>query len=167
MKKVTIAFLVVISYLIFTTSLKAQDDLLLWPLSEGRIWTYHCQDSIGAEWVETREVIDSNVIGGQTYYKVHFIDNSPHDYDEFDIYVRSTDTALYIWEDGIEVMDFVIGPVGFSITVDPNTVREINSKDSITVPYGGPYEAYSFGKRLNTGFNPYLTESIVVYRQKK
>jgi hypothetical protein len=140
---------------------KAREDLLVWPLSEGRIWTYRCQDSNGIEWTETREVIDSNVLGGQKYYKVHFIDNSPHDYEEFDIYVRSTNKALYIWDDGKEVMDFVIGPVGFSITVDPNTVREINSIDLITVPYGGPYEAYSFGKRLNSGFKPYLIESIV------
>ena len=140
---------------------QAQEDLLVWPLSEGRIWIYHCQDSNSTEWIETREVIDSNVLGGQIYYKVHFTDNSPHDYEEFDVYVRSTDKALYIWEDGKEIMDFVIGPVGFGIIVDPNTVREINSIDLITVPYGGPYEAYSFGKRLNSGFKPYLTESIV------
>ncbi len=140
---------------------QAQEDLLVWPLSEGRIWTYHCQDLNGTEWIETRAVIDNKVLGGQKYYKVHFIDDCPYDYDEFDIYVRSTNKALYIWDDGKEVMDFVIGPVGFSINVDPNTVREINSIDLITVPYGGPYEAYSFGKRLNSGFKPYLTESIV------
>jgi hypothetical protein len=140
---------------------QAQEGLLVWPLSEGRIWTYHCQDSNGTEWIETREVIDSNVLGGQIYYKVHVIEDCPYDYDEFDIYIRSTDKALYIWEDGNERMDFVVGPVGFGLIVDPNTVREIVSKDLITVPYGGPYEVYSYGKRWNVEIDPYLIESFV------
>lgn len=140
---------------------KAQEGLLVWPLSEGRIWTYRCQDSNGTEWIETREVIDSNVLGGQTYYKVHIIDDCPYSYDEFDVYVRSTDKALHIWEDGNERMDFVVGPIGFGLIVDPNRVREIVSKDLITVPYGGPYEAYSYGKRRNDEIDPYLIESFV------
>lgn len=161
MRNMIIAVLVTTSYLVLNPGLKAQEDLLVWPLSEGRIWTYHCQDSNGTEWEETREVIDSNILGGQTYYKVRFIDNCPYDYEESDHYGRSTDTALYIWEDGHEVMDYVVGPVGFGLIVDPNRVREIVSKGLITVPYGGPYEAYSYGKRRNNEIDPYLIESFV------
>ena len=163
MNKVNTVFLAVTSCLVLTSSLKAQEGLLVWPLSEGRIWTYHCQDSNGAEWLETREVIDSNVLGGQIYYKVHYIDNSPYRYEEFDVYVRSTNVALLGWEDGNEGMDYVIGPEGFTLIPEENRIRELVAIESITVPYGGPYQSYSYAKHATDepGLpSPYMIESF-------
>jgi len=121
----------------------SQEDLLIWPLWEGRTWTYHCQDSNGTEWIETREVIDSNNLGEELYYKVHIINNCPYAPRETNVYVRSTNYALYEWKNGKEVMIIVAGPVGVGILIE-DTVREITSEGLMTVPYGGPYESYTY-----------------------
>jgi len=120
-----------------------QEDLLIWPLWEGRTWTYHCQDSNDTAWIETREVIDSNNLGEELYYKVRVINNCPYAPGETDVYVRSTNYALYEWKNGKEVMIIVAGPVGVGI-LNEDTVREIISDDLIIVPYGGPYESYTY-----------------------
>jgi hypothetical protein len=120
-----------------------QEDLLIWPLWEGRTWTYHCQDSNGTAWIETREVIDSNNLGKELYYKVRITNNYPYAPKVNDVYVRSTHYAFYEWKNGKEVMIIVDGPVGVGI-LNEDTVREIISEDFITVPYGGPYESYTY-----------------------
>lgn len=135
-------------------------EYLVWPLEAGRTWTYHCQDSNGTEWIETREVIDSNNLGEELYYKVRVIDNCPHAHRETDVYVRSTNYALYEWKNGREVMIIVAGPVGVGI-LNEDTVREITSEELMTVPYGGPYESYTYEIREVNDTSPYSLASFV------
>lgn len=137
-----------------------REDLLIWPLWEGRIWTYQCRDSNGTEWIETREVIDSNNLGEGLYYKVRVIDNCPYAYRETDVYVRSTNYAFYEWRNGREVMIIVAGPVGVGI-LNEDTVREIISEDLMTIPYGGPYESFTYEIREVNDTSPYALASFV------
>jgi hypothetical protein len=118
-------------------------EYLIWPLEMGRRWTYDCRDSNNTAWTETREVIDSNNFGGEQYYKVRITNNYPYAPGQTDVYVRSTHYALYEWKNGKEVMIITAGPVGVGI-LNEETVREIISEDLMTVPYGGPYESYTY-----------------------
>jgi len=145
---------------VFISAGKDQEDLLIWPLWEGRTWTYHCQDSLGTEWLETREVIDSNDFGGEQYYKMRITDNCPYAPTEIDAYVCSTNYAFYEWKNGKEVMIIVAGPVGVGI-LNESVLREITAKDLMTVPYGGPYEAYTYGIRYISEVNPFMFASFV------
>jgi hypothetical protein len=145
---------------VFVSAANAQEDLLIWPLWEGRTWTYHCQDSNDTEWIETREVIDSNILGGEQYYKVRITDNCPYAPKESDVYLRSTNYAFYEWKDDKEIMIIVAGPVGVGI-LNEDTVREITSEDLMTIPYGGPYEAYTYGIRYISEVNPFMFASFV------
>jgi hypothetical protein len=135
-------------------------EYLIWPLEVGRTWTYHCQDSNGTEWTETREVIDSNNLGEELYYKVRIINNYPYAPTETDVYVRSTNYALYEWKNGREVMIITAGPVGVGI-LNEDTVREITSEELMTVPYGGPYESYTYEIRDVNDTSPYSLASFV------
>jgi hypothetical protein len=138
----------------------SQEDLLIWPLWEGRTWTYHCQDSNNTAWIETREVIDSNNLGDEQYYKVRITNNYPYAPKVNDVYVRSTHYAFYEWKNGREVMIIVAGPVGIGI-LNGDTVREIMSEDLMTVPYGGPYESYTYEIRDVNDTSPYSLASFV------
>jgi hypothetical protein len=138
----------------------AREDLLIWPLWEGRTWTYHCQDSNGTEWIETREVIDSNNLGEELYYKVRITNNYPYAPKVIDVYVRSTNYAFYEWKNGRETMIIVTGPVGVGI-LNEDTVREITSEELMTVPYGGPYESYTYEIREVNDISPYSVASFV------
>ncbi|MGB2808743.1 MAG: hypothetical protein WBC22_13445 [Sedimentisphaerales bacterium] len=145
---------------VFLSAGNVQEDLLIWPLWEGRTWTYHCQDSNDTAWIETREVIDSNNLGGEQYYKVRITNNCPYAPTETDVYVRSTNYALYEWKNGREVMIIVAGPVGVGI-LNEDTVREITSEDLMTVPYGGPYESYTYEIREVNETSPDALASFV------
>ncbi len=137
------------------------DSLLVWPLSEGRIWTYHCQDALGNEWTETREVIGSADINGKHFYTVRFDEQD----GVFDVKVVSTDHSLISTDgQGNETMDYIIAPEGFTIIPDENRIRELVAIESMMVPFGGPYKAYSYGKTAldEPGLPvPFMIESFV------
>ncbi len=138
-----------------------EDSLMVWPLSEGRIWTYHCEDATGNTWTETRQVVGSSEINGKHFYQVRLDEKD----EVIDVNVLSTNYALVGLDDqGNEWMDYVIAPEGFIVIPEPNRIRELVAIEAITVPFGGPYKAYSYGKTATDQPSlpsPFLIESFV------
>lgn len=141
-------------------SINSEEELLVWPLKEGRTWTFQCHDSQGTQWIENREVIGSIEQEGNTYYTVHLTDNYPQNPMNQEKYVRSTDFALFEWVNDKEMMFMVAGPVGVGILND-TLLRTLVSRDTLAVPYGGPYHVYTYELKWINEQTPFMTASFV------
>ena len=136
------------------------EGLLVWPLETGRTWTYHCRDSGGTEWAETREVLGTAERGGNTFFTLRVTDYDPDDPQEVTVLVRSTEYAILEWSEDKERLIMVAGPVGAGI-LNEDALRTLVSRDTISVPYGGPYEAYTYELQEVGEEEPFMTASFV------
>ena len=111
----------------------------LFPLETGMVFEHSAVNSTGNSWTITMEVLEEVSLGSNNYYHMRQWDHSPGEVDDF--YLRSTDNAHYEWNGTSEILLWQVAPVGTTWVTGDNLV-EIIAIESVTVPYGGPYEAY-------------------------
>jgi len=94
----------------------------LWPLQVGQQYVYYVWDTDGASYYETGQVVSQVTIDSDIFFRV------TSSTDPGDAFVRTTDNGFYFWDrDGV-YKEWTVGPSTPTVTM--------------TVPYGGPYQAY-------------------------
>jgi hypothetical protein len=126
----------------------------LFPLHTGQWMEQNKQDQLGAKWTVrvdvleevTLDVLDQGTMVGKKYFHVREQNYDPPEGDVLgDFYVRSTDTELFIFNQGVEEVAFKLGPVGTNWIYEGGTTKkEIAAVEQITIPYGGTYTAYKY-----------------------
>lgn len=141
----TLATLVVLAALVPTAALAGP----LFPMQVGGYHLYNGTDGGGHTWQNKMHVVAQNItINGQTYFHVRNNNHNPYsggNTDPKDFLFRSTDTQGIVFTPGGEVVQFQTGQVGYtwSYTLDGSlTQKTITGIEPVTVPYGGPYQAY-------------------------
>jgi hypothetical protein len=95
----------------------------LWPLQVGEEYVYHVWDTDGESYNETCRVVSQVTIGPHVFFRV------TSSTDSGDAFIRSTSNGLYMWDrDGV-YKEWTVGPSTPTVTM--------------TVPYGGPFQAYA------------------------
>lgn len=137
-------------------------ETLLWPLEVGWSEMFTRTDSTGSSWTVKLEVVEEVIINSQKYFhclQTNYDNNN--EVREWNFY--STDKAVFANNPPYDdCMLLQIGPIGTSWT-GCGEVTEIIAIESVTVPYGGPYQAYVLRKheKLATGDSPYWYEYVV------
>jgi len=134
---------------------------LLWPLETGTVYEFSNSDNSGANWTAQIGILEEATLGSKKYNHVRLRNYWPGDLE--DIYVRSTDTALYGWTGNGEGLILKIGPVGttFFDGTDDDVFVEIIGIEPVTVPYGGPYTAYVYRKYDMSENSPFWYNYLV------
>jgi len=124
----------------------------VWPMHAGEIWEYTAYPTDGsASWKELWQFGEEVTLDSKLYFP--FIGG----------HFRSTEDKIFEWKPVLgETLFFQIGPIGttWDHSTD-NTVEILDNDFLVEDVYGGPYEAYSYGKRWNDEIDPYLIESFV------
>lgn len=125
----------------------------LFPLQLGGYYNFDGSDLSGHTWQASIWVVAQNVpLNGQAYFHIRKNDWEPFGWQRFyaqDLLIRSDDVAAYVSVGGTEWLQFQTtgipqswdywDPPGQTVTY--NHVQ-VNGVQSVTVPYGGPYQAY-------------------------
>jgi hypothetical protein len=132
---------------------------LLFPLTTGQKMISIRSDNTGNSWSVTGEVAEEVTLGSKSYFRLVIRNyNNEAEYDE--IYFRSTEKEVYFYEGTKEFLAFQVAPVGTK-WVTGDTVREITAIEAVTVPYGGPYQAYVHRNHKPSKNSPYWYTYIV------
>lgn len=128
----------------------------LFPIETGLVMEYLAINEAGQEWTITHQYLEEVYLGGNNYFHMREHNYTPGETE--DLYVRSDADGAYSWHGISESLDFQIAPVGTSWTT-PGTsgtdMIEIIGIESVSVPYGGPYEAYVYRKHNIDENSPY------------
>jgi hypothetical protein len=139
------AFLLIFGLVLWAGVVQAGD---LLPLQTG-LWTeFKKTDGLGHQWTVRREVQQRVVVGGVAYYNIRQLNRDPYDNATSEAFLmRSTETAVYIYAGGSEILWCQIGAPGTSWTFPQQYGTEtvmIMPDEEVTVPYGGPYQAHVY-----------------------
>ena len=115
----------------------------MWPAQLGMWLELTRRDSaaIPITWSVRWEVDGTRLIGGRVYFHAT-VSNYKNLGDTREMLVRSTETAVYMWDGVADRLVFQIAPIGtkWNATYDTAnhrwTVTELISIESVTVPYG-------------------------------
>ena len=132
--------------------------VLFWSMEVGQVYEYTRRDSTGNSWSTTLEVLGTKIFNDKSYFHLRQSNYRPGEVDEF--YWRSTENAIYSWHDTGETLDWQIGPTG-TVWTHGDTVTEIMGVESVTVPYGGPYNAYKYRNYNSPESSPYWYNYLV------
>jgi len=133
---------------------------LLWPLEVGEVRQYSRTDVTGASWDVTLDVLETVVFHSNTYY--HLLESNYRPGEVEHMYFRLTASTIYTWdvEGATETIGFRLGRAG-EMWVIGDEQAEILGTESVTVPYGGPYNAIVFRMKDIAEDSPYWFEYIV------
>lgn len=112
-----------------------------WPLETGvgTVFEYRRTNQEGTSWTSTLEIMGTVALNGRTYLQMRHSNYEPGIVENFCI--RIADSEIYVWTGTEEVLMWQAGPVGTAWTFG-DQMTKIRAINSITVPYGGPYQAY-------------------------
>lgn len=128
------------------------------PLEVGNWWEYSRTDASGNAWTVDWKVLAEVTYASNNYFQIRETNYEPGTIDDF--YIRSTEDTLYGWNGTTEEIDLQAAPVG-TTWIRGNDLVEIIAIEPVTVPYGGPYEAYVHRKHDFVLNSPYYYEYIV------
>jgi hypothetical protein len=119
-----------------------------WPLQTGRWMELDKKDQLSNNWTVRIDIFEEVTRDGKQYFRAVEQNYDPPEGDVWsEMYVRSTDTEVYVWNGpGLgETLAFKTGIKGDYWLYEGNTKRkEIVEIESIIIPYGGTYTAYQY-----------------------
>ena len=120
---------------------------LLWPLQVGQVGEFMNINNATDSWESSWEVLEEMTVASNTYYHVKMTNYNDLG-DTKDLHIRSTVSTVYFWdvESATEILVFRLGQTGDKWIID-DVETEILGTESVTVPYGGPYNAIEFRKK--------------------
>ncbi len=135
--KLRIFFVVIYLFFITGTALAAP----FFPLRVGTQATFSGTDSLGNSWVSTFDVVGTATYNSEDYFHLQQY-NYENSGDTEDIYLRVTDTQLFMYDSGlgVEELNAQTGTVGtqwnYPVGAGNYMYYEITSIGSVSVPYG-------------------------------
>ncbi len=150
---------IILTMLIIAATGNVLANTSVWPLDVGQTWLYERTDAVSGPWQVNLDVLSKQTLGAYEYYQAR-ISNYDNQGESEDWYIRSTDTGVYTWDGSADQLTFQIAPIG-TVIINGDTQRELVAIESVTVPYGGPYQAYKYENQDTVEMSPYWYEYIV------